>query len=106
MARLAHHVFFTLKDRSEESVARLVAACQKYLGGHDGMVGFEVGTRESDYQRPVNQDYDVSLYTVFVDRAAHDAYQQAERHLQFIAETKETWAEVRVFDSNLTEMSN
>lgn len=103
MSRLAHHVFFTLKDRSDESVQTLVAACQKYLNDHDGLVGFDVGTRESDYQRPVNMDYDVSLHTVFESRAAHDAYQTAPRHLEFIAETKESWAEVRVFDSNLMD---
>jgi hypothetical protein len=28
-------------------------------------------------------------------------YQTAERHLQFIAENKANWAEVRVYDSNL-----
>lgn len=101
MTRLAHHVFFTLKDRSQTSIDTLVDACQKYLTDHDGMVGFDVGTRESDYQRPVNMDYDVSLHTVFESREAHDAYQQAPRHQEFIAETKESWAEVRVFDSNL-----
>lgn len=103
MARLAHHVFFTLKDRSAENTATLVAACQKYLNDHPGLVDFSVGTRESDYQRPVNADYDVSLHVVFQDRASHDVYQTAERHLQFIAEQKETWAEVRVFDSNLAD---
>jgi len=103
MPRLAHHVFFTLKDRSPEAASGLIAACQKYLTDHEGMVGFAVGTRETDYQRPVNMDYDVSLHTVFQDRAAHDAYQQAPRHMEFIAETKESWAEVRVFDSNLAD---
>ena len=34
-------------------------------------------------------------------RAAHDAYQTAPAHLQFIAENKENWRTVRVFDSNL-----
>jgi len=103
MPRLAHDVYFTLKDRNEESAAALVAACQKYLTGHDGMVGFDVGTREPDYQRPVNQDYDVALHTVFKDRVSHDAYQVADRHAAFIAEMKDTWAEVRVFDSNLAD---
>ena len=103
MARLAHHVFFTLKDRSEQARSNLVAACQKFLDGHEGQIGFAVGTRDPEYQREVNQDYDVSLHTVFVDRAAHDAYQAAERHQQFIAENKATWADVRVFDSNLAD---
>ncbi len=103
MPRLAHHVFFTLKDRSDSAVDTLVAACQKYLDGHDGLVEFSVGRREKELARPVNHDFDVSLHTVFADRAAHDAYQTAERHLQFIAEQKESWAEVKVCDSNLAD---
>ena len=101
MAQLAHHVFFTLKDRSEESAEQLVQACQKYLDDHDGLVDFSVGTREQELNRPVNGDFDVSLHVVFKDRPSHDAYQTAERHLQFIEEQKDNWAEVRVMDSNL-----
>ena len=99
MAQLAHHVFFKLHDRSDESIASLVAACKKYLDDHDGLVGFSVGTRDRELDRPVNQDFDVSLHCIFADRPAHDRYQTAERHLQFIEENKAGWAEVRVFDS-------
>tara|TARA_R110002049_G_scaffold72490_3_gene187294 strand:+ start:69956 stop:70264 length:309 start_codon:yes stop_codon:yes gene_type:complete len=101
MARLAHHVFFTLKDRSDESAEKLIAACEKYLDDHDGLVDFSVGTREKELNRPVNGDYDVSLHVIFQDRAAHDAYQTAERHLKFIEEQQDSWASVQVFDSNL-----
>lgn len=101
MSKIAHHVFFTLKDRSDAKVAELLAACNKYLDDHDGVVDFGVGTREKELDREVNQDFDVSLHVVFADRATHDAYQVAPRHLQFIEEQKENWAEVRVFDSNL-----
>lgn len=103
MARLAHHVYFTLKDRSDEAVGRLLTACQEYLNGHDGTVDFAVGRREPDYDRPVNVDYDVSLHVVFRDRPAHDAYQVAPRHLQFIEENQGNWAAVQVFDSNLVD---
>lgn len=101
MSKIAHHVFFTLKDRSDAKVAELLAACNKYLDDHDGVVDFGVGTREKELDREVNQDFDVSLHVVFADRATHDTYQVAPRHLQFIEEQKENWAEVRVFDSNL-----
>lgn len=101
MAKIAHHVFFTLNDRSDEAIQTLLAACHQYLDNHDGLVGFSVGTRDRELARPVNQDFDVSLHCIFADRPAHDAYQTAERHLQFIEENKSTWAEVRVFDSKL-----
>lgn len=103
MARLAHHVFFTLKDRRDEAAERLVKACQTYLDKHPGLVDFAVGLREPEYNRPVNADFDVSLHVVFEDRAAHDVYQTAPRHLTFIEENKDNWAEVRVFDSNLAD---
>ena len=101
MSRLAHHVFFTLKDNSSEAVEALVAACQKYLDNHDGLVDFAVGTRDPELDRPVNVKYDVSLHVIFNDRDSHDAYQTAPRHLQFIEEQKENWAEVKVCDSYL-----
>ena len=101
MARLAHHVFFTLKDRSDEPVARLLAACQRYLDDHDGIVDFSIGTRERELDREVNADFDVSLHVIFADRESHDKYQTAPRHLQFIEEQKDNWASVSVCDSNL-----
>jgi hypothetical protein len=45
------------------------------------------------------RDFDVSLHLVFTNQAAHDAYQDAPRHFDFIAEQKANWATVRVFDA-------
>lgn len=100
--QLGHMVYFTLKDRSPASVDALVAACRKYLNDHPGIVYFGVGRVVPDLDRPVNvRDFDVALQLVFESRAAHDAYQTAPRHLQFIEENKPTWAQVRVFDANI-----
>jgi quinol monooxygenase YgiN len=101
MAKLAHHVFFTLHERHDEAIEHLLAECKKYLDNHPGLVDFSVGRRDRELARPVNQDFDVALHCVFQDRASHDAYQTAERHLQFIAANKPSWAEVRVYDSTL-----
>lgn len=100
---LAHIVFFTLKDGSDETAGALVEACHKYLKGHDGTVYFSAGTLATELDRPVNDhDFHVALHVVFESRAAHDAYQTDDRHLQFIEENKDTWAQVRVFDSYVT----
>ena len=100
--QLAHMVYFTLKDRSPEAIDKLVAACHRYLTDHPGTVYFSVGTL-ADLARPVNdRQFDVALHVVFQNRQAHDAYQVAPRHLQFIAEGKPNWDQVRVFDSNLS----
>lgn len=99
---LAHHVYFSLENSSPEARQNLVAACKKYLADEPGTVFFAVGT-PSDLDRPVNdRDFDVALHVVFKDRAAHDAYQVAEKHQQFIAENKPTWKKVRVFDSDVS----
>ncbi len=104
MPRLAHHVFFTLADDSEASVNRLLAACEKYLTDHEGVVDFAVGRRDTTLNRPVNNtEYHVSLHVVFRDRAAHDAYQTAPRHLEFIAQEKDTWKSVAIFDCLLVD---
>lgn len=98
---LSHAVYFSLKDRSPAAIKALVAACEKYLTGHPGTVSFSVGT-VAPYDRQVNdRDFDVALEIVFESHAAHDAYQTAERHAQFIAEQAPNWAKVRVFDVDL-----
>lgn len=98
---LAHNVFFTLAESSPANREKLVAGCQKWLTDHPGVVFFAVGT-PSDLNRPVNdRDFDVGLHVIFEDRAAHDTYQDAERHLKFIEENKHLWNKVRVFDSDV-----
>ncbi len=48
-------------------------------------------------------EFHVSLHMVFTDRLAHDAYQTAPRHTEFVARNKSNWARVRVFDSTIAE---
>ena len=99
---LAHNVYFSLNDNSTAAIERLVAACKKYLTGHPGTVFFTVGTLAAELDRPVNdRDFDVALQVVFDGMAAHDEYQKADRHLAFIAENKDNWKKVRVFDANV-----
>ena len=101
-SRLAHSVYFTLKDKSPAAVQALVAACQEYLTGHPGTVFFAAGPLNPDLARPVNdRNFDVALHVVFESRAAHDLYQNAARHQQFIAASKDNWAAVRVFDADV-----
>lgn len=97
---LAHNVFFTLHDASDPAQLKLVQACKKYLSNHSGTVFFACGGRALELQRPVNdRDFDVGLHIVFQTKADQDAYQLAPRHDQFIAENKDNWKTVRVFDS-------
>jgi hypothetical protein len=97
---LAHDVYFELKEDTPARRAELVAACKKYLTGHPGVVFFAAGAIASELARPVNdRTWHVSLHLYFKDQAAHDAYQEAPRHKEFIAAQQANWAKVRVFDS-------
>ena len=100
---LAHNVYFTLKDPSEAAVDAMIAACHKYLKDHPGVVFFAAGKLAEELARPVNDRmFHVALHVVFSDSAAHDAYQVAQAHLDFIEENKDSWLQVRVFDSHVT----
>ena len=99
---LAHNVYFALHDQSEAAVQKLVAACKKYLTGHPGTVFFACGTPNQELRRSVNdRDFDVSLHMIFESQQAHDTYQEAPLHQQFIGENKSNWRQVRVFDSDV-----
>ncbi|GIX00911.1 MAG: stress responsive protein [Pirellulaceae bacterium] len=100
--RLAHMVYFELEDSSAAKIQELMDECKKYLTGHPGQELFAVGTLNPDLARPVNdRAFHVALHTIFADRAAHDAYQTAPRHVEFIERNKANWKTVRVFDSDL-----
>lgn len=100
--RHAHAVYFTLSDHSQDARRQLVEACKRYLSRHEGTVHFSVGTIDEALARDVNvRDFDVSLYIIFENRAAHDLYQAHPRHTQFVEENQRNWAKVRVFDSSL-----
>jgi len=100
--QVAHMVFFTLADDTKDNRDTLVAACQKYLTGHEGTVYFSAGSLAEDLDREVNdREFDVALHLVFANKKAQDKYQTHERHLKFIEENKHLWSSVRVFDSYL-----
>jgi plasmid maintenance system killer protein len=97
---LVHDVYFTLKDPSTAATQKLVDSCKKYLKDHPGVVFFAAGPRAEELTREVNdQEFHVALTVVFDSKESHDLYQDAPKHLEFIAENKESWAKVRVFDS-------
>jgi hypothetical protein len=96
---LFHSVYFSLKDRSEVAVRTLLETCRKYLAGHRGILLFACGTPNEELARPVNdREFDVALQILFESKEAHDAYQDAPIHQQFISECKPNWRLVRVFD--------
>ncbi len=97
---LAHNVFFTLHEPTDEAIRQLVSECHRYLKNHPGVVFFAAGTLVEELARPVNdREFHVALHVIFEDKAAHDTYQTAADHLRFIEDNQSTWKQVRVFDS-------
>jgi hypothetical protein len=97
---LVHNVYFTLKDSSETAREKLLDSCRKYLTNHPGTVFFACGVLAEELKREVNdRGFHVGLHIVFESQAAHDAYQVAARHEEFISENRDNWKQVRVFDS-------
>lgn len=101
--QIGHMVYFKLKDSTPANREKLVAACHKYLSDHEGTVYYAAGPIAETFKGPFNdRDWDVALHLVFTDKSAHDKYADHPEHLKFIEENKDTWAKVRVFDSEIT----
>jgi hypothetical protein len=101
---LFHSVYFSLIDRSETAVQRMLGDCRKYLANHPGVLFFACGTPNQELTRPVNdRDFDVGLQIAFDSKESHDAYQAAPFHQQFMSENKPNWRQVRVFDIDVDE---
>jgi hypothetical protein len=99
-ALLAHNVFFTLKEDTDEAKKKLIANCKKYLVNHPGVVYFAVGPRVPDLDRDVNdKEFHVGLHIVFKDKASHDKYQPAPDHEKFKQAIAGTIKTVKVFDT-------
>lgn len=101
---ISHDVYFALKDSTPAARKKLVDACKKYLTHHPGAVFFAAGSRDKDFDRDVNaKDWDVGLHIVFKNKAAHDKYQDSDRHQTFIKENRDNWQKVQVFDTQFEE---
>jgi hypothetical protein len=97
---VGHMVFFELKEKSAENKKKLVDACYKYLKEHEGVLYFSAGERAEDIKEgPSAKDWDVALQIVFKNKKSLDTYAKHAQHLKFIAENKDNWKGVKVYDS-------
>jgi len=100
--KLAHMVFFWLKDHSKESRDKFIASCEKLLSHHEGAGYFSVGTRAADVDEAVSvKDFDVALHVVFASKEGKLKYLKSPRHDQFVKDNGAQFEKVQVFDSYL-----
>lgn len=94
---LSHGVFFSLEDPADAS--ELVEDCTELVLATEGVLAHAVGPRVVDLDRPVNdQAFEVGLWILFRDRAAHDTYQVSAAHVALIESWGGRLAGARVFD--------
>lgn len=94
-----HVVLFWMKpDAPAAHQEQLLADCRELLAPIPGLAFFDVGRPAMTPREVVDNSYHVGLLTVFIDKAAHDAYQTHPSHLKFIERNKANWDRVKIYD--------
>jgi hypothetical protein len=94
-----HTVFFWVNEDTEKSdVQQLIQDCKTYLGAVKTVEKIEVGKPAGTPRDVVDNSYAVNCIVYFKDKAAHDYYQTAQKHLDFIERNKDIWKKVQVYD--------
>jgi hypothetical protein len=98
--RLAHHVFFWLKNPdSKEDLAKLLAGLRT-LTKIESVRGAHFGVPASTEKRDVvDNSYSASEILFFDDLAGQKTYQDHPIHKQFVADCSHLWQRVVVYDA-------
>ena len=96
---LTHTVLFWLKPETTPERRAQFESDLRALTAIPGSTRTVIGKPSTTEQRPVvDHSYDYALELDFKDLAAHDFYQDAPAHHEFIAKSREIWAKVQVYD--------
>ena len=98
--KLAHHVFFWLKNPdSKEDLAKLLAGLRT-LTRIETVRGAHFGVPASTEKRDVvDNSYSASEILFFDDTAGQKTYQDHPIHKQFVADCSHLWQRVVVYDA-------
>jgi len=98
---LIHTVYFWLRkdlDGDKYTEFRLSLETMRGIKHAEAMY---IGTPAKTAKRPVvDTSYDFALTVIVKDIAAHDAYQEDPLHQAFIANNKELWKRVKIYDAD------
>lgn len=98
---LIHTVLFWLKKELDADQAAQFRAGLAQLQGIHSAEAVYIGTPSATPERPViDSSYDYCLTVILKDIPAHDAYQADPIHLEFIAQCKEFWDTVKIYDAD------
>ena len=100
MHKLAHHVFFWLKNpNSKEDLEKLLAGIST-LAGIETVRAIHVGVPASTEKRDVVENsYSASELLMFDDVEGQNAYQVHPIHQKFVQDCSHLWSKVVVYDS-------
>ena len=95
-----HAVYFYPRENAEPGDAEaLIAGCRKHLTAIPTVTYFAAGKPAGTPRDVVDNEYIVGLLVGYADVEGHDVYQDHPDHLAFIAENKQYWSRVKVFDT-------
>ena len=100
LPKLAHHVFFWLKNPgSQEDLAKLLAGIRT-LAQIETVRSIHVGVPASTEKRAVvESSYSASELLMFDNIEDQNIYQSHPLHQKFISDCSHLWSRVTVFDS-------
>ncbi len=100
MAKLAHHVYFWLKNPdSKDDLAQLINGA-KTLTSIETIKGFHISLPAATEDRDViDSSYGLSWLAFFDNEADEQVYQVHPTHLKFIEDCSHLWSKVVVYDS-------
>ena len=102
--KFQHNVYFYPTDNAAPDAAgKLAEGCRRHLSAIPGVLRLEVGTPAGTPRDVVDNNYAVALLVELTDSAAHDVYQDHPDHHAFIAECRQYWSRVQIYDTLLTE---
>lgn len=94
---IVHQVFFWL-HQPEKDLKAVIDGCEK-IAQTQSVKDYHVGVPAPTARREVvDHSFHVSLTVHFDSVEDHDLYQEDPIHLEFIAQHKDKWAEVKVYD--------
>ncbi|MBD3266610.1 Dabb family protein [bacterium] len=94
-----HNVYFWVNEGTPPSaIDQLIGDCKTYLGSVKTVEKIQVGIPAGTPREVVDNSFAVNLIVYFKDKAAHDYYQKAKKHKDFIARNQDHWKKVQVYD--------
>jgi hypothetical protein len=100
LPKIAHHVFFWLKNPDSKADLAALLAGLRTLEGIETIRAAHIGVPAATEKRAVIEDgYSASELFLFDDLDGQNAYQVHPLHVAFVKNCSHLWSKVVVFDS-------